>query len=62
MMTRKDFEAIAAAVSDAQDDDIVIETPGALEGVNVMANHLATMCAYSNGRFDKARFLRACGV
>jgi hypothetical protein len=62
MMTRKHFEAIAAAVKEVREDPIVCKTLGALDGVNVVANYLATMCAHSNERFDRGRFLRACGV
>lgn len=60
MMTKKDFEAIARAVSDTWDDPIVCETPGASIGVNVLANRIADVCVESNERFDKDRFLRAC--
>jgi hypothetical protein len=61
-MTRKHFEAIAAAISDARNDPIVCKTLGALDGVTILANKLADVCAGSNGRFDRGRFLRACGV
>jgi len=60
MMTRKHFEAIASAVSDAREEAHALEMGEALDGITMVAERLATMCAESNGRFDKDRFLRAC--
>ena len=64
-MTKKHFEAIAAAIAQANmlygatqygeqaPPRTVLET---------VANNLATICAAENPNFDRARFLRACGV
>jgi hypothetical protein len=51
-MTRKHFVAIAAAIA---------EIRSAAERKRV-AELLATVCAALNSRFDRGRFLRACGV
>jgi hypothetical protein len=60
MMTRKDFEAIAKAVRNATDEAVACEMGDELTGINMVVRHLAIMCAESNERFDKDRFLRAC--
>jgi hypothetical protein len=59
-MTRNDFELIARAVR---------ETTKGPTGFSVgetdreaFAHSLADMCAAQNPRFDRARFLKACGV
>jgi len=51
-MTRKHFNAIAAAIA---------EIRSASERKRV-AELLAAVCAAFNSRFDRARFFRACGV
>lgn len=61
-MTRNDYELIARAMNKAQ------PKPLALCMGPVAAQHerdcksLADMLAGTNARFDKARFLAACGV
>ena len=60
MMTRKDFEVIAAAVSNAREEAYDAELGEALDGITIVAEHLAVACAESNSRFDKDQFLRAC--
>jgi hypothetical protein len=62
MMTRKDFEAIAAAVTKARKFPLIVESEDRQAVVDVVAAMLATTCAESNGRFDEDRFLQACGV
>jgi hypothetical protein len=61
-MTRKDFEAIAAAVTKARKFPLVKDNEDRLAVVDVVAAMLAFACAESNGRFDEDRFLDACGV
>lgn len=62
-MTRKDFEAIARAISDGQfiecrtNADVAINTSTRAKIARQLADHLAT----TNPRFDRARFLQACG-
>jgi 2-keto-4-pentenoate hydratase/2-oxohepta-3-ene-1,7-dioic acid hydratase in catechol pathway len=64
-MSKRDYEAIAAQVSDARD---VTEnaTPeyiaGWIEGVDQTARNLAIALAQGNPLFDRDRFLKACGV
>jgi hypothetical protein len=55
-MTRKHFEAIAAAMRDLR------EKSDNTDSVDEASRALAAVCAESNGRFDNSRFLRACGV
>lgn len=62
MMTRKHFEAIAAAVLEVRDVPRIHYTSLEREILDTMADKLADVCAGSNGRFDRGRFLRACGV
>ncbi len=64
MMTRKHFEAIAAAVRDAQGvsgntgDDLTVERAT----LHRVAHALADACRRENPQLDRGRFLRACGV
>ena len=58
-MTRKDFEAIAAILAEQHSHDsnshdylVIYDT----------ANDLADYLATRNPHFDRARFLRACGL
>jgi hypothetical protein len=65
-MTRKDYEAIAAAFRYAR-SDILTKEPDAshadmLDGAALAAEHIATTMAADNPAFDRARFLKACGV
>jgi hypothetical protein len=62
MMTRKHFEAIAAAVKEVRDVPRIHYTRLEKEILDRMSGKLADVCAGSNGNFDKGRFLRACGV
>lgn len=65
-MTRKDYIAIAAAIKAAK-LDIFCKEPDAshvdlCDGANYAAEHIADVMARDNARFDRARFLAACGV
>ena len=59
MMTRKDYVAIAALIKhqreSAERDDIQL-------GVEYIADSLAHFFKTDNPRFDRERFLKACGV
>ncbi|RPH75957.1 hypothetical protein EHM76_00315 [bacterium] len=65
-MTRKDYILIANALADARRDIIAKEGPAAqstlLDGTGYAADWLADSLARDNPRFDRARFLKACGV
>ena len=58
-MTRKDYEAIAGALQDARR---FCETDNQRRGTERAALCVATVMAADNPRFDRARFLKACGV
>jgi hypothetical protein len=58
-VTKKHFEAIAAAMKlmrDLEDD------PAEREGMDKAIYTLASVCAESNPRFQYNRFTRACGL
>ena len=63
-MTRKDYVAIAQCISDgalincATQHDLIMNTGTRTK----IAWQLATMMRADNPRFDRARFLKACGV
>ena len=61
-MTRRHSEALAAALAAAL-QDVAPEKGGAMrdQWINDVCA-IATVCDESNPRFDRARFLKACGV
>lgn len=60
-MTRKDFVLIAAAFKSAMETEH--HTGGRhIPGIDLSARYIATALAQSNQRFDRERFLKACGV
>lgn len=66
MPTRKLFVAIAAAIAGAR-ADILNKEPEAshadmLDGASLAAEHIADVFARENPNFDRARFLKACGI
>jgi hypothetical protein len=65
-MTKKDYEAMAAAVRDARARIINVEDASQidamLDGTAYAMEHIADVLARDNPRFDRARFLTACGV
>lgn len=65
-MTRKDYVAIAGAIAAAR-RDITGKEPkeshaDMLDGASLSAEHIADVMARDNPRFNRARFLKACGV
>jgi len=58
-MTKKDFELIAAALLRARK---FCETDNQRRGTERAALTLADALATTNPKFDRARFLAACGV
>ena len=59
-MSRKDFEAVAAAINTAWNSNQ--SSPEAQNGIRMAAFALAAKFADANPRFDRARFLAACGI
>ena len=60
-MTRKDYVLIAEAIKNANQnwEGFAPEATLAIEG---LAKSLSVQLAIDNSRFDRARFLEACGV
>lgn len=56
-MTKKDFEAIAEVIREVRHGENCSSYSDVSEAI---ARGLADVCAENNGRFDRARFLRAC--
>jgi hypothetical protein len=64
-MTKKHFEAIAAVLAETmshETNDGAYPDETAIRTITFIANRLANLCAAENPNFDRARFLRACGV
>lgn len=65
-MTRKDYVLIAAALNTAKNEEALAHAPsynnGWADGVDAAAGVLADALSKDNPRFDRARFLKACGV
>lgn len=65
-MTRKDFEGIARVLEYTKPDDLIepvnpLDDPMMDVWENVV-NRMAAYLATTNPAFDRARFLKACGV
>lgn len=58
-MTRKDFELIARALAETREG---VASPEQKRGVEMAARVLGTYLRDTNPRFDRGRFVRACGV
>ena len=61
-MTRKDYVAIAGAFQGAHTSLRVHFPVASFQGWRVAIDHVADALAKDNPRFDRARFLQACGV
>ena len=57
-MTRKHFEFIAKSIRDAKEHGLGTDRDETLE---LLAHYLTGYMAQENPRFDKTRFLKACG-
>lgn len=57
-MTRKDYEAIAAALKNARG----LPMRDHAASIGAAAQCIAEVMQRDNPRFDRARFLKACGV
>ena len=56
-MTRKHFQALAQMFKRQFDDN---STP--VLQIKIMANEVADVCQSCNDRFDRQKFLEACGL
>jgi hypothetical protein len=63
-MSRKDYVAAAEIIRRQVDAAAYLPTSGdgALFAAKAIAEDLASMFGRDNGRFDRTRFLNACGV
>jgi hypothetical protein len=61
-MTRKDYVAIAAAIHRTGMAVTIGEKKTAEYAIRLAAFDIAATMANDNPRFDRARFLKACGV
>ena len=63
-MTKKDFELIAGTIRDLRLADDTIEPPRQISEVHrqFVARRFANDLRATNPLFDRARFLKACGV
>lgn len=61
-MTRKDYVAVARIIKDIRRFHSTYDTLGhAIVPVNVFEDDMAALFAADNDRFDRERFLKACG-
>jgi hypothetical protein len=58
-MTRKDYELIARAISEVSK---LTMNPQASIAVRTVAANIAMHLVSQNDRFDRSKFLKACGV
>lgn len=58
-MTRKDFKAIAVAIKDSASHSD--GTPGSNYTLRIAASQIADVFEADNPRFDRSKFLTACG-
>lgn len=63
-MSRKDFEAIAESIklSVVQATTVTKNHGDRIQAIHITARNLANVLAANNPRFDRARFLAACGI
>ena len=59
-MTRKDFEGLASILRDLY--PVPENNPNPNRYWLLCVNELASWCATQNPRFDRHRFLKACGL
>ena len=61
-MTRKDYELIAAAIHRTGMASTIGKKKTSEQTLRLAATDLAATLAHDNPRFDRARFLAACGI
>ena len=62
MMTKKDYVAIAKVISWHVADYATDDLQDTDHGLGPLIDSLAALFAADNPRFDRARFLTACGI
>jgi len=60
-MTRKDFELIAEAINEAREGAATMPHGNRAYGAFAAAEAIAYALRRTNPRFEKARFMEACG-
>lgn len=61
-MTKKDFELIAQSITNVRSNYAGVCPNTAKLELDAVSVELARQLVWNNPRFDKARFLAACGV
>jgi len=61
-MTRKDYEKIAAVFADYKRYSENWNSAFRMTAIREFAPRICDMLAQDNPRFDRARFLKACGI
>lgn len=64
-MSRKDYEAAAAVIANGvkhAQDNTPVQRKAKLYALREVAGGLASMFARDNGRFDRDKFMTACGL
>lgn len=61
-MTKKDYETLAGAIRTVRNYGWIPNSPDALAVLSIAAKRICTACENDNDRFDRRRFLRACGI
>lgn len=60
-MTRKDYELIASGFRYSKDSADLGAAPDFVDGIEDAARRISELLARDNPRFDRDRFLAACG-
>ena len=61
-MTKKHYEAIAAIIASTYRNALLYKSVRATESIEVTASRLADYFAADNPKFNRSRFLIACGI
>jgi hypothetical protein len=61
-MTKKDYEAIAGAIRDVWELPSIQNCAVSATAIVVLTLRIMEVCAENNDRFDKRRFISACGM
>lgn len=61
-MTKKDYIALARILNAEGNQDLYLDLPECREAVRDVAIQIAAYCEVENPRFDRNKFLTACGL